>query len=94
MRREDPVHWHPESDGGGFWAISKYPPSPVFVLATLGMMIVMLAWLRRLDNGTSLASGWRIPLTYGRTPLFYRATVRDREYGVRLTPIASDLLSN
>lgn len=54
-----------------FWAVSKYPPSPVFILATLGMMIIMLNWLRRLDAGTSLATGWRIPLTYGRTPLFF-----------------------
>jgi len=24
LRREDPLHWHPESDGTGFWAITKY----------------------------------------------------------------------
>jgi cholest-4-en-3-one 26-monooxygenase len=24
LRREDPVHWHPEHDGQGFWAITKY----------------------------------------------------------------------
>jgi cholest-4-en-3-one 26-monooxygenase len=24
LRRDDPVHWHPESDGTGFWAITKY----------------------------------------------------------------------
>jgi len=24
LRREDPVHWNPEADGRGFWAITKY----------------------------------------------------------------------
>jgi cytochrome P450 len=24
LRANDPVHWHPESDGPGFWAITKY----------------------------------------------------------------------
>lgn len=24
LRREDPVHWHPEPDGPGFWAVTKY----------------------------------------------------------------------
>lgn len=24
LRAEDPVHWHPEADGPGFWAVTKY----------------------------------------------------------------------
>jgi linalool 8-monooxygenase len=24
LRHEDPVHWNPEPDGGGFWCITKY----------------------------------------------------------------------
>jgi len=24
LRRHDPVHWHPEPDGRGFWAVSRY----------------------------------------------------------------------
>lgn len=24
LRAEDPVHWHPERDGPGFWALTKY----------------------------------------------------------------------
>ncbi|MEZ5144155.1 MAG: cytochrome P450 [Acidimicrobiales bacterium] len=24
LRAEDPVHWHPEPDGGGFWCITKH----------------------------------------------------------------------
>ncbi len=44
---------------------------PVFILATVGAMAVMLGLLRRLDFGSSFAALWRIPLTYGRTPLFF-----------------------
>jgi len=24
LRQNDPVHWHPEPDGGGFWVVSRY----------------------------------------------------------------------
>jgi cytochrome P450 len=24
LRRHDPVHWHPEQDGPGFWAVTRY----------------------------------------------------------------------
>ncbi len=24
LRREDPVHWNPEADGSGFWAVTRY----------------------------------------------------------------------
>lgn len=24
LRREDPVHWHPEREGPGFWAVTRY----------------------------------------------------------------------
>ncbi|MBM4265015.1 MAG: cytochrome P450 [Deltaproteobacteria bacterium] len=24
LRREDPVHWHPEEGGSGFWAVTRY----------------------------------------------------------------------
>jgi cholest-4-en-3-one 26-monooxygenase len=24
LRREDPVHWHPETDGPGFWAVTRH----------------------------------------------------------------------
>ncbi|HZR82146.1 MAG TPA: cytochrome P450 [Candidatus Binatia bacterium] len=24
LRAEDPVHWHPERDGAGFWAVTRY----------------------------------------------------------------------
>ncbi len=25
LRRDDPVHWNPESDGAGFWAVTRHP---------------------------------------------------------------------
>ncbi len=49
----------PGGDGplsAAFWIVSKYPPSPVFIIATLGAMAVMLGLLRRLDLGSSLAA--------------------------------------
>ena len=64
----------PGGDGplsAAFWIVSKYPPSPVFIIATIGAMAVMLGLLRGLDFGSSLAALWRIPRTYGRTPLFF-----------------------
>ena len=24
LRRDDPVHWNPEPDGRGFWAVTRY----------------------------------------------------------------------
>ena len=24
LRSEDPVHWHPETDGPGFWALTRH----------------------------------------------------------------------
>ncbi|MEL7210810.1 MAG: cytochrome P450, partial [Actinomycetota bacterium] len=24
LRNEDPVHWHPEPDGPGFWALTRH----------------------------------------------------------------------
>ena len=24
LRAEDPVHWHPEPDGPGFWALTRH----------------------------------------------------------------------
>ncbi|MYE74915.1 MAG: hypothetical protein F4232_00650, partial [Acidimicrobiaceae bacterium] len=27
LRREDPVHWTPETDGPGFWSVTRYHDS-------------------------------------------------------------------
>jgi uncharacterized membrane protein len=50
-----------------FLATSKYPPSLLFLLMTLGPATLFLAWA----DGKS-ADGWRgFLITYGRVPLFF-----------------------
>jgi uncharacterized membrane protein len=47
---------------------TKYPPSLLFLLMTLGPMMLALAWLepKRLDNGPA-----RAVVTFGRVPMFF-----------------------
>lgn len=65
----DTIPWAPQSDG--LWSIfslisvSKYPPSPAYVLMTLGLALALLALL---DGAQTRAL--RPLLTFGRTPLF------------------------
>lgn len=54
-----------------FWAMSKYPPSPVFLLSTIGIMAVMVGLLRLLDGGERLGVAWKVPIVYGRVALFF-----------------------
>jgi uncharacterized membrane protein len=49
-----------------FLRVSKYPPSLDFALATLGPMLVLLAFLERW-HGKAMA----VLRTYGRVPFFY-----------------------
>ncbi len=62
---------HPPAGEGwiAFLNVTKYPPSLVFVLLTLGIDLVLLAALR----GREAALGrWGRPLVvFGRTPLFF-----------------------
>lgn len=55
----------------GFWMLSKYPPSPAFSAITLGIMLVALGGLRRLDVSRKRHALWRLPLVYGRVALFF-----------------------
>ncbi len=50
-----------------FLNVSKYPPSLLYLLLTIGMGIVALSWFERRRQG-ALA---RIFLTFGRVPLFF-----------------------
>lgn len=56
-----------------FWAVTKFPPSPVYLLVTIGMMGVILGLTRFLDFREP-ASCWRVLVVYGRVPLFLYLT--------------------
>jgi len=63
-----------------FLAVSKYPPSLLFLLMTLGPAFLFLAWAERNDSGAGHSGAPRAPsalalrnffITYGRVPLFF-----------------------
>ena len=66
----DPFRWRTQASGMrtflSFLNATKYPPSLLFLLMTLGPMLVLLAWL---DRGTPRALA--PALVFGRVPLFY-----------------------
>jgi uncharacterized membrane protein len=65
----------PGGDGGPFtlpfWVWSKYPPSPVFTLTTLGWLLLMLGLLRPLDFQESPSPNWQYLAVLGRVALFF-----------------------
>jgi uncharacterized membrane protein len=62
--------WHHTGDAFltvmSFVNFTKYPPSLDFVLMTLGVGVLALAWLERLDNRFT-----RICTTFGSVPMFF-----------------------
>jgi uncharacterized membrane protein len=50
-----------------FLNVSKYPPSLLFLLLTLGAAILALPWFERIEKGKLS----RIFITFGRAPLFF-----------------------
>ena len=68
----NPTPWAPGADltrtAMAFFNVSKYPPSALFVLATLGLSIPLLGLLdgRPFDRGLG-----GILVTYGRVPFFF-----------------------
>jgi uncharacterized membrane protein len=65
----DPAAWRAQAATWrtvlSFLDVSKYPPSLMYVLATLGVSLLLMPWLERLRG-----LGARVLLAYGRTPLF------------------------
>jgi uncharacterized membrane protein len=68
----DPVPWKYQEIGLAtvlsFFNTTKYPPSLLFLLMTLGPSIVVLALTDRIDS----RGVWqRVCITFGRVPMFY-----------------------
>jgi uncharacterized membrane protein len=68
----DPAPWSTQARGAAYTALSflnvtKYPPSLLFLLATLGPALVALAWMERSGRGPVA----RALLVFGRVPLFF-----------------------
>jgi uncharacterized membrane protein len=67
----DPSRWGVQKNSIftvlSFLNVSKYPPSLLFLLLTLGTAIFVLPWFERIDKA------WlsRIFITFGRVPLFF-----------------------
>lgn len=65
----DPSPWHHQATAVrtfmSFMNLSKYPPSPDYAFATLGVSILLFLALERLRGPLA-----RVLLAYGRTPLF------------------------
>ena len=66
----DPVPWTRQRSGVytflSFMNLGKYPPSLLFSLATLGILLLILSAAEGRDNALT-----RFLLVYGRVPLFY-----------------------
>ena len=76
----DPAHWSEQNTPGftfiSFLNVTKYPPSLLFLLMTLGPAMLLLSWFeanKPVDAG-SHSLGGRIRnffITFGRVPLFF-----------------------
>ena len=66
----DPALWTSQKDVVftflSFMNVTKYPPSLLFCLATLGIMFLLLAFAEQFQNGIK-----KVTLVYGKVPLFY-----------------------
>ncbi len=69
----DPVRWTAQKNSTytflSFMNVSKYPPSPLFCLVTLGILFLVLAFADHLKGRYA-----NIVSVYGKVPLFYFLT--------------------
>lgn len=65
----DPAPWAAQQSGWytvlSFLNTSKYPPSFLFTLMTIGPLLMLLAWLEKVETKLTVLN------TIGRVPLFY-----------------------
>jgi uncharacterized membrane protein len=67
----DPSRWSKQKNAWftvlSFLNVTKYPPSLLFLLLTLGAAMLALPWFERMREG------WfaRVMMTFGRVPLFF-----------------------
>jgi uncharacterized membrane protein len=66
----DPSHWHTQKNGVftflSFMNVTKYPPSLLYMCATLGWSLIFLAMVKNSNGPLS-----KIISVYGRVPFFY-----------------------
>lgn len=69
-RYGDPIHWATQKNAVftflSFINVNKYPPSLLFTLVTLGILLLVLSAAEGRDNRTT-----RFLLIYGQVPMFY-----------------------
>jgi uncharacterized membrane protein len=67
----DPVRWSKQKNAAftvlSFLNVTKYPPSLLFLLLTLGVAVFALPWFERVESSRL----GRIFITFGRVPLFF-----------------------
>lgn len=72
----DPSPWGAQESAGftmlSFLNTTKYPPSLLFLVMTLGPALLALVWFERLDRrGATVRAPLRWLVTFGRVPLFF-----------------------
>jgi hypothetical protein len=71
----DPAGWSAQSSPGrtllSFFNVQKYPPSLLFLLATLGVAALVMAALEYAEGRAIFERTRGVLKVYGRVPLFY-----------------------
>ena len=71
----DPAGWSAQSNWGrtlfSFFNVQKYPPSLLFLLATLGVSALVMAAVEYAEGRGALERARGVLRVYGRVPLFY-----------------------